>query len=114
MAVRVTGRIQIGRFVFEVGAPEGTRADLATTPGGADPGQLALALGQPGPTEIIGAAEQTLADAESVTGIWAGGERGLPDALWTSLACPQSCRFFHNSARSSVMIVCARGRRGRR
>ena len=57
MAVRVTGRIQIGRFVFEVGAPEGTRADLATAPGGAEPGQLALALGQPGPTEIIGAAE---------------------------------------------------------
>ena len=68
MAVRVTGRIQIGRFVFEVGAPEGTRADLATAPGGADPGELGLALGQPAPTEVIGAAEQSLAEAESVTG----------------------------------------------
>lgn len=68
MAVRVTGRIQIGRFVFEIGAPEGTRADLATVPAGVDPGELALALSQPAPTEVIGAAEQSLAGAESVTG----------------------------------------------
>jgi hypothetical protein len=68
MAVRVTGRIQIGRFVFEVGAPEGTRADPATVPAGVDPGDLALALSEPAPTEVIGAMEATLADAESVTG----------------------------------------------
>jgi hypothetical protein len=68
MAVRVTGRIQIGRFVFEVGAPEGTRAALAAVPAGVDPGELALALSQPAPTEVIGAAEETLAEAESVTG----------------------------------------------
>jgi len=68
MAVRVTGRIQIGRFVFEIGAPEGTRADLATVPAGVDPGELALALSQPAPTEVIGAPEQSLAEAESVTG----------------------------------------------
>jgi hypothetical protein len=68
MAVRVTGRIQIGRFVFEIGAPEGTRADLATVPAGVDPGELALALSQPAPTDVMGAAEQTLADVESVTG----------------------------------------------
>src|SRR5262245_3641631 len=67
MAVRVTGRIQIGRFVFEVGAPEGTRADVATVPAGVDPGELSLALAQPAPTEVM-AADQTLADAESVTG----------------------------------------------
>ena len=68
MAVRVTGRIQIGRFVFELGAPEGTRADVATVPAGADPRELALALDQPVPTEVMGAPEQALADAESVTG----------------------------------------------
>src|SRR6185295_15537550 len=68
MAVRLTGRIQIGRFVFEIGAPEGTRADLATVPAGVDPGDLALALSEPAPTEVIGATEATLADAESVTG----------------------------------------------
>ena len=68
MAVRVTGRIQVGRFVFEIGAPEGTRVDLATVPAGVDPGELSLALSQPAPTEVMGAAEQTLADAESVTG----------------------------------------------
>jgi len=68
MAVRITGRVQIGRFVFEVGAPEGTRADLATVPAGVDPGELALALSQPAPTEILGAAERSVAEAESVTG----------------------------------------------
>ncbi len=68
MAIRVTGRIQIGRFVFDIGAPDGTRADLASVPAGVDPGELALALSQPAPTELIGATEATLADVESVTG----------------------------------------------
>ena len=67
MAVRPTGRMQIGRFVFEVGAPEGTRADLATVPAGVDPGELALALSQPAPTEVIGAAAPSPAEGESVT-----------------------------------------------
>jgi hypothetical protein len=67
MAARVTGRIQIGRFVLEVGAPEGMRADLATVAGGADPGELALALSQPAPTEVIRAGEPSRAEAESVT-----------------------------------------------
>ena len=81
MAVRVTGRIQIGRFAFEIGAPEGTRADLATVPAGVDPGELALALSQPAPTEVMGAPEQSLAQAESVTGQI---ERAL--GLFTALA----------------------------
>jgi hypothetical protein len=68
MAVRITGRIQIGRFVFEIGAPEGTRTDRAAGPGGVDPGALSVALSQPAPTEGIGGAEQSLAQAESVTG----------------------------------------------
>jgi len=41
---------------------------LATVPAGVDPGELALALSQPAPTEILGAAERSVAEAESVTG----------------------------------------------
>ena len=50
-------------------------------PAGVDPGELALALSQPAPTEVIGAPEQSLAQAESVTGQI---ERAL--GLFTALA----------------------------
>mgnify|MGYP003287553977 CR=1 FL=1 len=68
MAVRVTGRVQIGRFVFEIGAPAGTRAALAQEPAGADPAELAVALSQPGPPEALAVAEESLEEAASVTG----------------------------------------------
>ncbi|MGH3052356.1 MAG: hypothetical protein ACRDM8_05275, partial [Gaiellaceae bacterium] len=67
MAV-ITGRIQIGRFVFEIGAPAGTRAALAQEPAGADPAELAVALSQPGPPEALAVAEESLEEAASVTG----------------------------------------------
>jgi hypothetical protein len=59
--------MQIGRFILEIGAPEGTRADLATVAAGENPGELALALSQPPPTGALGA-EETLVETESVTG----------------------------------------------
>jgi hypothetical protein len=68
LAATVTARVQVGRFVFEIGGPAGTRADLASAPGGADPAELAVALSQPGPSDALGAAEGSLEDAASVTG----------------------------------------------
>ena len=68
MAATVTARVQVGRFVFEIGGPAGTRADLASAPGGADPAELAVALSQPGPSDALGAAEESRGDAASVTG----------------------------------------------
>jgi hypothetical protein len=68
LAVRVTRRVQIGRFIFEIGAPAGTRADLATVAAGENPGELALALSQPPPTGAMTGPEETLVEAESVTG----------------------------------------------
>jgi hypothetical protein len=59
--------MQIGRLIFEIGAPEGTRADLATVAAGENPGELALALSQAPPTGALGA-EETLVETESVTG----------------------------------------------
>ena len=82
MAVRVTGRLQIGRFIFEIGAPEGTRADPAAGPGGVDPGALSVALSEPVPTELIGAAQEALTEAESVT-------RRVEQALELFTACAQ-------------------------
>lgn len=67
MAVKVTGRVQIGRFVLEIGAPAGTRAVLAREPAGADPAELAVALSQPGPPEALAVAEESLEEAASVT-----------------------------------------------
>jgi hypothetical protein len=64
----ITGRIQVGRFVFEIGGPAGTRADPAPAPGGADPAELAVALSQPGPADTLGVAEESLDEAASVTG----------------------------------------------
>jgi hypothetical protein len=60
--------MQIGRFIFEIGAPEGTRADLATVAAGENPGELALALSQPPPTGAPTGTEETLVETESVTG----------------------------------------------
>jgi hypothetical protein len=68
LAVRVTSRMQIGRFIFEIGAPEGTRADLATVAAGENPGELALALSQPPPAGATMGTEETLDETESVTG----------------------------------------------
>ena len=68
MALKVTGRVQIGRFVLEIGAPAGTRADPAPATIGADPTDLAVALSQPGPSDALGAAEESIGEAASVTG----------------------------------------------
>jgi hypothetical protein len=68
LAVKVTGRVQIGRFVLEIGAPAGTRADPAPATIGADPTDLAVALSQPGPSDALGAAEESIGEAASVTG----------------------------------------------
>ena len=68
MSLEVTGRIQVGRFVFEIGHPAGTRADLAPEPGGANPAPLALALDQPEPADALTHAEAAVEDAASVTG----------------------------------------------
>ena len=64
----ITGRVQVGRFVFEIGAPAGTRAVLATETMGADPAEVAVALSQPAPADTLGAAEASLDEAASVTG----------------------------------------------
>jgi hypothetical protein len=64
----VTARIQVGRFVFEIGAPAGTRASLATETTGADPAEVAVALSQPAPPDALVAAEESLGEAASVTG----------------------------------------------
>ena len=68
MAFEVTGRIQVGRFVLEIGHPAGTRADIAPEPGGANPAPLALALDQPEPADALTHAEAAVEDAASVTG----------------------------------------------
>ena len=68
MSLEVTGRVQIGRFVFEIGHPAGTRADIAPEPGGASPAPLALALDQPEPPDALTHAEAAVEDAASVTG----------------------------------------------
>jgi hypothetical protein len=64
----VRARVQVGRFVLEVGAPAGTRAILATETTGADPAEVAVALAQPGPPDALAAAEESLGEAASVTG----------------------------------------------
>jgi hypothetical protein len=64
----ITGRVQVGRFVFEIGAPAGTRAVLATETMGADPADVAVALSQPAPADTLGTAEASLDEAASVTG----------------------------------------------
>jgi hypothetical protein len=61
-----SARIRVGRFVFEVGPPAGTRADLSSDEP-ADTGELRAALGQPQPVDL-GQEEQELSTAESVTG----------------------------------------------
>ena len=68
MALEVTGRIQVGRFVFEIGHPGGTRADLASKAAGANPAPLALALEQPDPPDVLTQAEEAVDEAASVTG----------------------------------------------
>ncbi len=59
-------RIRVGRFVFGIGSPAGTRADLAEGPA-ADATQLRLALGQPD-VPTLDQAEGAIEEAESVTG----------------------------------------------
>jgi hypothetical protein len=68
LAATVRARVQVGRFVLEIGAPAGTRAILATETTGADPAEVAVALAQPGPPDALAAAEESLGEAASVTG----------------------------------------------
>lgn len=63
----VTGRIKVGRFVLEVGSPEGMRAGFAAGPG-AESGALRVALSQPESPGALAGAEEAIDDAESVTG----------------------------------------------
>ena len=62
----ITARIRVGRFVFEVGSPAGTRADPSPEPA-LDPRDLQFALGQPVPPALA-QAETAIGEAESVTG----------------------------------------------
>jgi len=62
----ITARIRVGRFVFDVGSPAGTRADPSPEPA-LDPAELQLALGQPDPPSLA-EAEAAIGEAESVTG----------------------------------------------
>ena len=59
-------QIRIGRFVFDIGSPAGTRADVAEGPAG-DPTQLRLALSQPD-VPALDQVEEAIDEAESVTG----------------------------------------------
>jgi hypothetical protein len=68
LGLEVTGRIQVGRFVFEIGHPGGTRADIAPKAVGANPAPLALALDQPDPPDALTHAEEAVEEAASVTG----------------------------------------------
>ncbi len=68
MALELTGRIQVGRFVLEIGSPAGTRAFEAPEQAGADPVPLALALSQPGPPNALAQAEEAVGEAATVTG----------------------------------------------
>jgi hypothetical protein len=68
LGLEVTGRIQVGRFVLEIGHPAGTRADVAPESAGANPAPLALALSQPGPPDALVHAEEAVEEAASVTG----------------------------------------------
>jgi hypothetical protein len=44
LAVKVTGRVQIGRFVLEIGAPPGTRALDATHAAASEPAGNVVAM----------------------------------------------------------------------
>jgi hypothetical protein len=61
-----SARIRVGRFVFQVGSPDGARADLAEGPP-ADTTQLRLALSQP-EAGTLAEVEEAIDQAESVTG----------------------------------------------
>lgn len=64
-----TGRVGVGRFVFEVGAPAGTRATFVPGQAAASATPLAGALAQPElPPEPLAEVEQALDETESVTG----------------------------------------------
>jgi hypothetical protein len=64
-----TGRVGVGRFVLEVGAPAGTRAAFVPGQAAASVTPLASALAQPQPPpEPLAEVEQALDETESVTG----------------------------------------------
>ena len=64
-----TGRVGVGRFVLEVGAPAGTRATFVPGQAAASATPLAGALAQPElPPEPLAELEQALDETESVTG----------------------------------------------
>jgi hypothetical protein len=62
-----TARIRVGRFLFEVGSPAGTRADLSPDPP-TGTGELRAALAEAEPTGGLAQAEHELGGAESATG----------------------------------------------
>lgn len=63
----ITGQVQVGRFVLEVGSPAGTRA--AFDPAAAtDSTPLRLALSQPSEPDVAAGVEEAVGEAASVTG----------------------------------------------
>src|SRR5215211_4963962 len=63
----MSARIQVGRFVFQLGSPDGMRADVAEQPAaGAD--EFRVALDQPPPVEQAPPVDEAIDEAESVTG----------------------------------------------
>jgi hypothetical protein len=74
-----SARVQVGRFVLQIGSPAGMRADFAHGEP-VESSTLGAALSQPEPPAALGA-EQAIDDAESVTG---KVERSLE--LFTALA----------------------------
>ena len=64
----ISARIQVGRFVFELGSPAGTLADPSEQPAPV-PDELRLALAQPDPApEPLARAAEAIGGAESATG----------------------------------------------
>ena len=76
----VTGRVQAGRFVLEVGSPAGMRAHFAPALA-TDATALRVALSQPETQDTVSGAEEVVEDVESVT---SKVERSLE--LFTALA----------------------------
>lgn len=76
----ISARVQVGRFVLQIGSPSGMRADFAPEQA-ADSSALRVALSQPESPAALAGAEQAIEDAESVTG---KVERALE--LFTALA----------------------------
>ena len=76
----VTGQVQVGRFVLEVGSPAGTRA-VFDPAAATDATPLRMALAQPSEPDAAAGVEEAVGEAASVTG---RVERALE--LFTALA----------------------------